>query len=82
MSQKWPFRGSERTFFPLRGLKKGGLFIAKGAAREKQGRLFLSFHPIIPFCCTLSDPQSGVKRGRRRSVGAPFGHISAFSVAA
>ena len=63
MSQKGPFRGSERTFFPLRGLKKGGLFIAKGAAREKQGRLFLSFHPIIPvpFCCTLSDPQSGCR---------------------
>jgi len=62
MSQKWPFRGSERKKVPLRGQKKGGLFIAKGAAREKQGRLFLSFHPIIPFCCTLSDPQSLRKR--------------------
>jgi hypothetical protein len=45
MSQKWPFRGSERTFSPLRGLKEGGLFIAKGAAREKQGRLFFEFSP-------------------------------------
>ena len=45
-------------FFPLRGLREGGLFIAKGAAREKQPSTFLSFHPIIPFCCTLSDPES------------------------
>ena len=59
--RKWPFRGSERTFFPLRGLREGGLFIAKGAAREKQASIFLSFHPIIPFCCTLSDPDTRVE---------------------
>ena len=53
MSQRWPFRGSERTFFPLRGLKKGGLFIAKGAAREKQGRFFFEFSPYHTFLLHL-----------------------------
>ena len=36
MSQKWSFRGPERTFFPLRGLREERLFIAKGTAREKK----------------------------------------------
>ena len=40
MSQKWPFRGSERTFPPLRGLREERISIAKGAAHENKRRLF------------------------------------------
>eukprot|EP00964_Phaeocystis_antarctica_P136265 scaffold100694_cov36-Phaeocystis_antarctica.AAC.1 len=46
MSQKWPSRGPERTFLPLRGLSKEWAFhIAKGAAREKTSLDFLEFSP-------------------------------------
>eukprot|EP00964_Phaeocystis_antarctica_P068627 scaffold41583_cov36-Phaeocystis_antarctica.AAC.2 len=63
MSQKWPSRGPKRTFLPLRDLSKEWAFHYKGGSARKNhplenGGNESSFHPIIPFCCTLSDPES------------------------
>ena len=35
----------------------------RGQSAKNEPRFFLSFHPIIPFCCTLSDPESVVDSG-------------------
>ena len=49
MSQKCPFRGSERKYFPLRGLREKRLFIAKGAARENKRRFLVCFLSFFHF---------------------------------
>eukprot|EP00964_Phaeocystis_antarctica_P029461 scaffold16601_cov53-Phaeocystis_antarctica.AAC.1 len=73
MSQKWPSRGSKRTFLPLLEAQnvhfsrcaaeksKGWAFHCKGGSARKTRLDFWSFHPIIPFCCTLSDPESDTR---------------------
>ena len=71
MSQKSPFRGTERTFFPLRDLREGGIFIAKGQRAKNKRRFSLSFHPIIRFCCTLLDPQSEAARTTAATAPPP-----------
>ena len=53
MSHKWPSRGTERSFFPLCGLREGRLFIAKGAAREKQASFSFEFSPYHTFLLHL-----------------------------
>eukprot|EP00964_Phaeocystis_antarctica_P134389 scaffold98685_cov40-Phaeocystis_antarctica.AAC.1 len=53
MSQKWPSRGSKRTFLPLRGLSKGWALHCKGGSARKTRLDFLEFSPYHTFLLHL-----------------------------
>ena len=49
---------SVQSMLPSLQLKRPHFHCKGCSARKNERRFFLSFHPIIPFCCTLSVPES------------------------
>ena len=55
--EKSPFE-AQNVHFSARPKRRGAFSLQRGQRAKNKRRFFEFSHPIIRFCCTLSDPQS------------------------